>query len=320
MGTWKSLLKEDATEWLLEESNPSVRYFALRWLLEKPNDDQEVVAATQAIAQSDSVKKLLKRQQPEGYWGSDSRPHHGTKDNLQLLMFLGYQGDEGVRKGLDYRIKGCLQDDGSYGIELKGRIVKLPCHGSDLLRQMLWFGYKEDPRTQKLLNWLLEIQGDDGIWPCVSKLKPFSCLWATADVLRSFQDLPSAWCTPQIEESRRLAIEQILNSNLYQYGKSKPSPRWLEFGFPLRFDSDVLEVLGLLAPYITPDEERIQPGIRLVLEKQDETGRWPCEKHPKGGQWMNKYIKLEEIGQPSKWVTLHALKMLKKMPAEKVAE
>jgi len=29
-GVWKSLLKADATEWLLEENNPSVRCFACR--------------------------------------------------------------------------------------------------------------------------------------------------------------------------------------------------------------------------------------------------------------------------------------------------
>ena len=318
MSTWKSLLKDDATEWLLEESNPFIRYFTLRWLLEKIDDDPEILLASQAIARSDAVNKLLRRQRPEGYWGSDTRPHHGTKDNLQLLMFVGYKGDERVKKGLEYRIKGCLQDDGSYGIELKGRIVKVPCHGADLLQQMIWFGYNDDPRAKKLLNWLLDIQEEDGVWPCVSKLKPFSCLWATADVLRAYRELPPEWISPQVVESRIRAIEQFLNSNLYQYGRTKPSPRWLEFGFPLRFDSDILEVLELIAPYISPNEERIQEGLNLVLKKQDESGRWPCEKHPKGGQWMDKFIGLEEIGQPSKWVTLHALRMLKSLFEEKI--
>jgi len=96
METWKTMLKSDPTEWLLEDSNPSVRYFALRWLLDKPKDDEAVLSASQLIAESDSVKKLLRRQKPEGYWGTEMRPHHGTQGNLQLLMFLGYRGDEGV--------------------------------------------------------------------------------------------------------------------------------------------------------------------------------------------------------------------------------
>ena len=79
-----------------------------------------------------------------------------------------------------------------------------------------------------------------------------------------------------------------------------------------------LEVLGLIAPFILPNEERIQEGLDLVLNKQDKNGRWPCEKHPKGGQWMDKYIGLEEIGKPSKWVTLNALRMLKDLYEKQV--
>lgn len=317
MKSWKSLLKDEATEWLLEDTNPSVKYFTLRWLFDKSKDDTEVITASRLIAESDSIQKLLRRQKPEGYWGTESRPHHGTRGNLLLLMWLGYRGNEGVKRAMDYRINGCLQEDGSYGIELKGQMVKLPCYGANLLRQMLWFGYKDDPRVQKLLDWLVTIQGEDGVWPCVSKVRPFSCSWATADVLRAYRDLPAEWLTPKIVKSRRLAVEMFLNSNLYEYGKEKPSSRWFEFGFPLQWDSDILEVMGLLASDITPDEERIQSGLNLILEKQDIKGRWPCEKHPTGGGWMKKFIEFDELGKPSKWVTLHAIKMLKALYEEK---
>jgi len=311
MSDWKTHLNGDPTDWLLEESNPSVRYYTLRWLLDKPESDPDVSITAQSITRSAPVQKLLSRQRSEGYWGSDDRPHHGTKRFLLLLMWLGYQGDDGVRKAMDYLVNGCLQADGAYAIELKGRSVELPCHGADLLRLMLWSGYENDLRTEKLLGWLVRIQDDDGVWPCVSKLRPFSCLWATVDVLRAYRDLPLNWVTPQIGKSRLLAIDQILNSNLYQYGKGKTSSRWFEFGFPLRFDTDILEVLELLAPHVSPEQEQIQEGLSLVLDKQKADGRWLCEKYPKGGRWMKQFIDFEEIGQPSKWVTLHSMKMLK---------
>jgi hypothetical protein len=226
-------------------------------------------------------------------------------------MFLGYRGDEQVKKGLEYLMDGCLRDDGAYVIELKGKPVELPCHGGDLLSMMLWFGYGDDPRALKLLNWLAKTQGEDGIWPCPSKVRPFSCLWATADVLRAYNALPDEMLTTEVVQSRQRAIEQLLASNITQYGKGKPSERWFQFGYPLRFDSDVLEVLELLAPYISPEEEGIQESLALVLSKQGEDGRWLCEKEPKGGRWMNKFIGLEPIGEPSKWVTLHCLNMFK---------
>ncbi len=84
MSDWKNLLNSDPTDWLLEESNPSIRYYTLRWLLDLPESDPDVSFAVQSIAQSAPIQKLLSRQRPEGYWGSDDRPHHGTKRFLLL--------------------------------------------------------------------------------------------------------------------------------------------------------------------------------------------------------------------------------------------
>ena len=45
MNDWKSLLNEDPIDWLLEENNPSVRFFALTEILNKPEDNAEVILA-----------------------------------------------------------------------------------------------------------------------------------------------------------------------------------------------------------------------------------------------------------------------------------
>ena len=300
-------------DWLLEESNPSVRYFALRWLLDRSEDDPEVAAASQAIAQSAEVQGILRKQRPEGYWGADARPHHGTRGRLHLLMWLGFKGDSAVRKAMDYHINGCLRDDGAYVVVMKDRSILLPCHGAELLREMLWFGYESDPRARKLLHWLVRTQDATGVWPCPSKLRPFACQWATAGALRACADLPAEWLTPEVQASRQRAVEFFLNARVFRFGRGKPEPRWLQFGFPLQWDSDVLEVLELVSPYVRADDERIQEALRLVLDKQDGQGRWPCEKHPKGGKWMLQFMPSERIGEPSKWVTLHALRMLRTM-------
>jgi len=313
MGAWKSQLNADPTEWLLEESNPHVRYFTLRWLLDKPDDDAWVIATSKMIDQSDPVQKILKQQRPEGYWGSDPRPLHGTKGQLMVLPWLGYRGKEAGRKALEYRLNGCIQEDGGFAYEIKDRTVYLPCHGAETLRYLHWFGQSEDARAKGLLNWLLKIQSEEGGWPCVSKKNPHSCFWATAVVLRAMRVLPEDWVTEDVKKARLRANEMFLEADLYKHHRSlgKPSPRWFEFGFPMQFDSDILELLTLMGPFINPDNERIRDGLGLVMEKQDEMGRWPCEKHPKGGRWVGKYIELEEIGEPSKWVTLHAMRMLK---------
>jgi hypothetical protein len=42
MGNWKSALKGDTMRWLLEKDNPSVQYFTLTDILERPKNDPEV--------------------------------------------------------------------------------------------------------------------------------------------------------------------------------------------------------------------------------------------------------------------------------------
>lgn len=316
MDKWKSVLKGDASGWLLEESNPFVRYHALRWLLDKPDDDPEVIQTSQAIAASETIRKILKNQRPEGYWGSKPQAHSGTKNQLLVLTWLGYHDNGVAKNAMDYRIKGCLMQDGAYGLEYKEQWVFLPCHGSELLRQMLYFSYADDPRTRNLLNWLLRIQEPDGVWPCISKVKPFPCLWATGDVLRALDDLPASWNTPPVIEARRRTVELFLNSRLCYYKKIKPDKRWFQFGYPLQWDTDILEMLELVAAYVSPDDPRIQEGLKLILDKQDQNGRWPREKYPKGGLWIDKVVPQEQIGEPSKWVTLHAMSMLKRLYSE----
>ncbi len=315
MSNWKTFLANDATDWLLDESNPHVHYFALRWLMDRPESHHDVVKARQAIAESAGVQKLIRHQRPEGYWGSNSLPHHGTRGQLMLLEWLGVPKNDAIDKAMQYRMDGCVSKDGHYFIKSDGRTEEYPCHGALLLQSMLAFGFADDPRARKLLDWLVSSQEEDGVWVCPPKTKRFPCMWATADILGAFNDLPTKWVTAQVKAARARTVELFLNSNLSQYGKKKADPGWFRFGYPLFWTSDILDVLESVAPYVSPDEPRIQAGLKLVLEKQDKHGRWPCEKYPKGGKWFEQYAAIDRVGEPSKWVTLHVYRVLKTLYA-----
>ncbi len=311
MCNWKSFLNDDATGWLLEDANPSVRYFALRWLLDLPESNREVVAARHAITGSAPVRKIMERQRPAGYWGSDPRPHHGTNGPLTLLLWLGAPDNARIEQAIAYCLDGCLMDDGAYAIPINGRKMLVPCHGAECLSLMLNYGYASDPRTRKLLNWLVGSQEADGVWLCPSKAKRFPCLWATADILRAWRELPAKWITAPVRDARGRAVELLLDSELSHYGRRKPEPNWFRFGFPLRYTSDVLDALESAAPFVSEEDPRIQTGLQAVLDKQDTRGRWPYEKRLNGTRWMDEYVEPEKLGAPSKWITLHAYKMLK---------
>lgn len=319
MEEWKNLLNGDPTEWLLEESNPSVRYFTLVKLLDRPEHAPEVAVAREAINASEPVRRMLEAQRPQGYWGRDPRPYQSVTKHLITLEHLGYQGDDDrVKNAIEYLFANAQMKDGAFtAAEFeKGRREVVPCFTANAVHFLHWFGYGEDERTQRALDYLLRTQRDDDGWLCFERVKKtHACFWATAKVLRALEILPSERQTTEVREARQRAINLFLNSGLYRHHSEfgKVSPSWFRFGRPLFASTDVLEVLELLAPYVSHDDERIQEGLQVVLEKQDQHGRWQAERRMPVKKTFP--IEFEEIGQPSKWVTLHAINMLRRLYA-----
>ena len=93
--TWKTILNDDPIPWLLEAdpATPGVRYFALRDLLDRPEDDPEVREARAPIMTTGPVPTILGAQHPDGYWvkpGSGYAPkYRGTVWQIILLAEPG---------------------------------------------------------------------------------------------------------------------------------------------------------------------------------------------------------------------------------------
>jgi len=58
----QNVSEKSLARWLLQEENPSVRYFTLRDLLDRREDDQELQAAKAAIATSKVITKIFSKQ------------------------------------------------------------------------------------------------------------------------------------------------------------------------------------------------------------------------------------------------------------------
>jgi len=63
MNSWKSLLKVNPTDWLLEANNPSVRHFTLTDILDVPADSPEAMDARRAIMKTGVVPGILAKQE-----------------------------------------------------------------------------------------------------------------------------------------------------------------------------------------------------------------------------------------------------------------
>jgi hypothetical protein len=73
-------------------------------------------------------------------------------------------------------------------------------------------------------------------------------------------------------------------------------------------NTDALEILRIMAKLGYKDK-RMQEAINLVRSKQDKNGKWMLE-HTYNGRFQ---VNIEQKGEPSKWITLNALRILEKL-------
>ncbi len=333
METWKSVLKSDPVDWLLEENNPSVRYFALTDLLERASSDNAVKAAKVKIMEVGPVPKILSKQNVGGYWmGSDkfySSKYKGAVWQLIILAELGADGDDvRVRKACEFILE-YSQDSESGGFSIWHSVRKgggrhsgvIPCLTGNMVWSLIKLGYLDDPRVEKGIDWITTYQRfDDGIssrpkgWPydktAGSCFGNHSCHMGVVKTLKAMAEIPVIKRSQNTKVTIRKAVDYLLKHHIFKrsHDLTRVSrPGWLRFGFPLMYQDDVLEILGILTRLGYKDE-RMQEAVDLVVSKQDAEGRWKLENTFNGRFHTN----IETKGKPSKWITLNALRMLKR--------
>jgi len=190
MNDWKSLLNDDPIDWLLEENNPSVRFFALTEILNKPEDNAEVMLAKKEIMKSGLVPKILSKQINGEYWLNRNNfyikaKYKGTVWSFILLAELNADAnDERIKKTCEYILINS-QHRRSSGFSARGSDdnggnleLVIPCLTGNMIWALIKFGYLEDPRVQNGIEFILKYQRyDDGIdkspsgWPYEEKEK-----------------------------------------------------------------------------------------------------------------------------------------------------
>ena len=156
---WQKPLKGDPLPWLLEPENPSVRYWTLVDMLDRPADDPEVQAARAAIAEQPLVQEMFALQHPEGYWGEDeTKPYtaQGAVAALSLLHMLGVQPDERTAAGCDSFLKFCQHASGGFSLTRTLRSGIFPCTTGEHLPFLVYFGLGDDPRLRQAFAFLIE--------------------------------------------------------------------------------------------------------------------------------------------------------------------
>jgi hypothetical protein len=329
---FKKYLKGDPIPWLLEESDPSVRYFTLKDVLEKPKDDPDMIRVQKRIMEEGPVPAILSKQNEGGYWGKQAdfyerSKYKGTVWSFILLSELGADGqDPRIRQTCEFILENSRdQRSGaySYGLGLEGggeHQGVIPCLTGNMLWPLIRFGYLEDPRVQQGIDWILNFQRCDDRIKQAAKGWPYdkfprcwgthSCHMGVVKLLKALAEIPEEKRSPAVNGAIQKASEYFLIHHIYKrsHKLDKVSiPDWINFGFPLMYKADILELLLLLTKLGYRDE-RMQEAVDIAISKQDEEGRWLLERTYNGRM----QVRIEQKNLPSKWITLRAVTALKR--------
>jgi len=333
MKQWQDLLKGDSLAWLLEpdESNPAVRYLALRDIAGLPEDSPELLKAKTVAMTAGAIHRVLASQRPQGYWvkpGAGYSPKHtGTVWSLSLLAQLGADKSEPrVMAAAEYVLNSTVSPTGwfSYNGTPSGFIH---CHAGYLGEAMINLGFSDDPRVMSAIDLQAKLVTGEGIAPTGSEnpvrfyhytsgpgfvCGKLPCAWGAVKAMKAIASVPDQRRTHIMRNALERGKELFFNADLMvckfsNLKNGQPSGNWFKFGFPLFYVGDVLEVLDVMARLGEGQDPRLEKAWNLVLDKQDAEGRWPMEYSYNGKLWSD----IEVKGQPSKWVTLRALRALK---------
>jgi hypothetical protein len=296
----------------------------------KNHDDPVVLEAQDQVMSSPQVKAILSAQEPGSWWVAERDiylpKYTATTHSLLILAELGAKRSPEIERGIEHVFR-FQRNSGHFLIDLpmtaKGRASTMKdgcCIDGNILYYLIHFGYLDDPRTRRLIDFNLGYHDDENAgWRCRSypinpaAVFPKNCYMGATKMLRALSTIPEPKRSREIQTIIDREVENILGNGVYRYirnpdGTRKDKAGWKRFGFPLFYQSDALEVLDTLTRLGVHDD-RMQPAVDLVLNARKPDGAWLLENTYNGKMWVD----IEEKGKPSKWVTLRALRTLRRL-------
>ena len=335
MAGWQDGLRGDPLPWLLDPEAPAVRHLALRWLLGRPGDDADVTEARRAAMRADPIASILAAQDPAGWWakpGSGYGPKYtGTVWQVIFLEQLGADGsDPRVAAGCDYVLAHAQSASGGFGASASSSPARpapsstAHCLNGNLLRAVIGLGWLDDTRVSRAIDWQAAAITGEGMvefhrsavsgpgFRCgVNEGLP--CAWGAVKAVLGLAAIPRERRDTRVRRALEAGVAFLLSCDpataAYPmgWGNTKPNGSWFRLGFPLGYVADVLQVLEALCDAGAAADPRLRPAVDWLLGQQDAHGRW-ANRYAYAGKMTRD---IDRPGQPSRWVTLRACRVLK---------
>ncbi len=291
--------------------DPAIRWQILRDLLKA--SDEEVEHERQKVGSTGWGARLLSFQESSGLWAGSlySRKWISTTYSMLLLRRLGLDPNhpQALTTCKILLEKGIYNDGGiNYFPSYKQSET---CVTGMILSLLAYFNLR-DPRISLLAEYLLREQMPDGGWNCEKfKGATHGSFHTTISVLEGLREYeknnPGDVMT--IQKSRKKAVEFLLAHRLFRSHRTGEvvDPRMTRLSFPPRWRYDILRALDFFREVEQAYNSRMDDALEILRNKQTADGMWPLQNRHPG----KTYFEMEAPGQPSRWNTLRALRVLR---------
>jgi len=284
-------------DWLLEDENPAIKYRTLIEIMDKNPEDYQ--RGYEKIWEHKQIKKLLKQQDENGLWHTNSNyiGHILNLNNLTAFAEYGLKKDKRLDRYVEYALKH-LHEWNTDKLDVS------QCYTPIVLRDLIMFGYHDRDDVLHLISEFMKSQMPDGGFMCKRMLdkkpKRKSCYKAAVSGLLLYA------------ECKRNNIPLINADNLVNYFLKRDVfystdkthifidmhgvPKGfgpMKIGIPL-----LLSALSILGAGNAPE---LQNPWHMMDERKNENGRYRAE-----GAAMQPGV-FGKDGQENKWSTFYAL-------------
>ncbi|MFZ1730868.1 MAG: hypothetical protein WBQ23_09455 [Bacteroidota bacterium] len=299
----------DVTAWLLK-GDISIRYQTKRDLLGE--DDERL---RRRILKEGWGKQYMDCRNEDGSWGQGYYRPKWTSSHytlLELKNLCAPQDSRLLRESVAKILRENKGADGGINPSIT-RPQSDVCVNGMLLNFGSYFG-AEESALRSIIDFLIDSRLPDGGFNCESNRSEgvrHSSLHTTLSVLEGFHEYRMngyAYRLGEIAEIEQQAIEFILLHQLFISDRSGEiiDRKLLRFTYPFRWKYTILRAMDFFRNIDHPYDARMERAVDAIIRKRGADGRWKLQSKFTGAE----YFAMEPVGEPSRWITLLALRVL----------
>lgn len=295
-------------DWLLD-GDVAVQYQTTRDLLHRETPSLQGRITTEGHGAA-----LLAARQPNGHWGRGFYQPKWTSTHYTLLELKGLTPSPDCAPARQAVALVLATEKGADGGLNPSATIEASdaCVNGMALNYAAYFGAEQEDLAS-VVDFLLAQRLPDGGFNCAFNRRGahHSSVHTSTSVLEGITEYARRGYRYRLGEllaARADVVEFLLRHRLYrsEHTGQPMDPEFTRLHHPARWHFDVLRGLDALADAAVPYDSRMDDAIGILESRRGHDGSWAANRPYAGAT----HVPPEAAGQPSRWVTLMAARVL----------